>query len=823
MTVSVVSKRWQIHEGLRESPETDLCDSYFSLDKLGSEEQLWQLFVVRRSKLPDLMESILWRRAETIKDISVPGTSNLVDYGFDGGANLYYFVYALPEGIRLDRYLARYSLSFTQTIQILENLIKLLHDLLGKEIAWGQLSVKQIYINAATGEISSGNLVGLAELVRFIDGSESSFGTVAEEDLRNLANVTSNLLSPQMEENELSPGKFESGTQEVIDRLLKLSPHNLAEYATILQQVRAALEKEEKYYLRLTKSATESLAEYGFIPQPYSSLAISFLQHQLLLGGSGWIEQTKDGVIYRLETPQLTLVCRPNEDMRATSLVIVDIWISSLTDHTSNLERGLRLNKTFIVVEKLSEIPGSADIQPLLDELNIHVQIVSREKSEQIGSKSQLATWAAVLEEQKRQLHKFRLMYVDLKIVDNDSAIQLTLAEPEDPANFPTEELFRLTGDRGQQVIAGNFEDLTGVYLKLGIARGVNPEDFKLQGLVTVDNAQADAVITRQQKALDKLRYFETVNPRLPQLLREPARIEIDPPYPLTFTFEPRLDENQRIAVRKALATKDIFLIQGPPGTGKTSVIAELVLQIIDTNPHARILVTSQSNVAVNNALDVITTLNPAISNYVVRIGREEKAGSAEALLLEHQLSAWRQGVLAQSETYMEKLRSEIGSRELGDALAMLEECEELTEKKAIAQNELEKLNERIVVLDEKYDEFDTQLQALRDMQSKTTALLSQVPTDDERLQTALNIFGNQTLKSVQELLMQAEAAVGLSTERVTTIDSIASIKTAIKNLENDIAAATDLVNSNTENTIHFEDWRSQTRVHSIDSRYRIR
>ena len=48
----------------------------------------------------------------------------------------------------------------------------------------------------------------------------------------------------------------------------------------------------------------------------------------------------------------------------------------------------------------------------------------------------------------------------------------------------------------------------------------------------------------------------------------------------------------------------DISLIQGPPGTGKSTAIAELIWQHIRLNPKERILLTSETNLAVDNAID---------------------------------------------------------------------------------------------------------------------------------------------------------------------------------------------------------------------------
>ena len=50
-----------------------------------------------------------------------------------------------------------------------------------------------------------------------------------------------------------------------------------------------------------------------------------------------------------------------------------------------------------------------------------------------------------------------------------------------------------------------------------------------------------------------------------------------------------------------ALSGQCFTLIQGPPGTGKTSVITEICSQILLKESETRILVCSETHVAVNN------------------------------------------------------------------------------------------------------------------------------------------------------------------------------------------------------------------------------
>lgn len=87
-----------------------------------------------------------------------------------------------------------------------------------------------------------------------------------------------------------------------------------------------------------------------------------------------------------------------------------------------------------------------------------------------------------------------------------------------------------------------------------------------------------------------------------------------------------KIDKNepQKIAIAKALLAPDLALIQGPPGTGKSTAIAEMIWQHTREFPEKRILLTSETNLAVDNAIDRI--VNP-YHNLIkpIRIGDESR------------------------------------------------------------------------------------------------------------------------------------------------------------------------------------------------------
>lgn len=84
------------------------------------------------------------------------------------------------------------------------------------------------------------------------------------------------------------------------------------------------------------------------------------------------------------------------------------------------------------------------------------------------------------------------------------------------------------------------------------------------------------------------------------------------------------LNDSQRKAVLSALNCTDLALLQGPPGTGKTTVIAEMIWQMVRVNQEQKILLTSETNLAVDNALEKLLNKNHTLVK-PIRFGRTSK------------------------------------------------------------------------------------------------------------------------------------------------------------------------------------------------------
>lgn len=140
---------------------------------------------------------------------------------------------------------------------------------------------------------------------------------------------------------------------------------------------------------------------------------------------------------------------------------------------------------------------------------------------------------------------------------------------------------------------------------------------------ITYDYQVEEILWSKKDKALSELKTATTKIPNLLRKINEPKELRENVLVEIPSFFDENLDENQQEAVIKTLSLdsdSEILLIQGPPGTGKTTTITEMIRQIQKRHRHAKILVASQSNQAVDNVLEKIC-IN---EDKILRIGNDE-------------------------------------------------------------------------------------------------------------------------------------------------------------------------------------------------------
>jgi superfamily I DNA and/or RNA helicase len=114
--------------------------------------------------------------------------------------------------------------------------------------------------------------------------------------------------------------------------------------------------------------------------------------------------------------------------------------------------------------------------------------------------------------------------------------------------------------------------------------------------------------------------------------------------------FSKNLNDSQKQAIYKSLYAEELAIIQGPPGTGKSTAIAEIIWQHIKKNQREKILLTSETNLAVDNAID---RLKNEQNNFVkpVRFGKTDNLESEGYFYSLEAIDNWQKGKETQSNT----------------------------------------------------------------------------------------------------------------------------------------------------------------------------
>ncbi len=191
-------------------------------------------------------------------------------------------------------------------------------------------------------------------------------------------------------------------------------------------------------------------------------------------------------------------------------------------------------------------------------------------------------------------------------------------------------------------VVVGSVVEVGDRAIGLAVERG-SIADLPDSGQLLVDRGASRKAIDRQKTALTDVQEGESVRSDLGELLVHPDRVATLAVMPAGAFFQ-ELDEPKQRAVTAALASPDFTVVLGPPGTGKTTFIAELIAQLVAARPGSRILLSSQTHVAVDNAAARLGELfteqgSPA---RIVRVGRFDKIEpEARHLTVPVQLRAW--------------------------------------------------------------------------------------------------------------------------------------------------------------------------------------
>jgi hypothetical protein len=327
-----------------------------------------------------------------------------------------------------------------------------------------------------------------------------------------------------------------------------------------------------------------------------------------------------------------------------------------------------------------------ADLTPVFQKWKHEAEARISLSKQQQGVREKLKFYKELVDRELKAIEDaaFRVRYTEVRQT-SDHGIEFRLKEDPgfDPsflaehlsaANSGNAEAFRYvasaSGDIRQR--NGSFDVVGRPYdfdqqerlLKITDCERLDMKRIPANGTLMEDTRMKRVEKKRQLDALKNAESGDVQNHKLIHALFDPAGL---PPQPLDLSMElPKVHQrkpgfeysyNQKKAIRIALERKPLSVIQGPPGTGKTTVITEVVFQLLAARPGSKVLITSQTN----NAVDQVLEKLHAEGIPVLRLRGEKSTGSRAMLphTIEQKMVGWRQDVQKRAKTSYERLLHE--------------------------------------------------------------------------------------------------------------------------------------------------------------------
>lgn len=583
------------------------------------------------------------------------------------------------------------------------------------------------------------------------------------------------------------------GMQNILVKMTK-DESNLR-YGTI-SELKRDIEKEKSLlvqtrYISLgfTHNVTKRLATFGYIEKEETTLALKALEEEYAGKCYMWPAKNKDGLFegtYELYGQRFIsyLKIDQRDDKRFTVISIAFVQPDRLITQKEiayEIPYGVQIGGGVRIHYK-----AEINAQILSEEVLNHEADYISHRDEDMHQKDITGKWKNILELEKKKINQEKsiLTYHNLKINEEDASLEIQInTDKAYELNYTSDDMLQMTTKKKihHYIDVGHMREFSDGRMIIDMTPQVDYSNIAFSGEISISMRMAEIALDRQRKALKSILYKENVNPEISDIIFNPIIATSKNNLMLTETDckSREIDKSKLISLEKALSANNMFLLQGPPGTGKTTFISELVYQILygndkyRGNPDAKILIASQSHVAVDHSLAKIKKLIPDIK--MIRIGILDKLSeSSREYTLDIFCREWTQKVIENCKEALARYKQEIGIDEsLQEKNSIINEIESINQEISELIYELEKVEtelERVNILDSKWQFVNEKIATMKQMVAIKTAGVTEEQLSQiiDEFTENLSVLNDNLASVIDESIALAEQKIELQNRYVS-------------------------------------------------------
>lgn len=766
----------------------------------------------------DLQKQVFNREVESLDKLNHKNIVRILDRGYDEGFKAFFIVLEYIQGKNFKEAfgeICRYD--YAQKLELMEQVVEGIEYLHKKNIVHRDLKPSNLMLDKDG-------------IVKIIDFGISRLQDTFYSDYTLAAFATKNYSSPEQmagktityqsdiyslglifyeiftctnitTRESMDVSVLPLGMQNILVKMTKEEPDlrygTITELRRDIEKERSLLIQERYICLGFTNNVTRKLAASGYIEKEETTLALMALEEEY--AGKCYMCPVKNQPgqfegSFELYGQRFISILKINQrdDKRFTVTGIKFIQADRLMikkelayeiPYSVQVGRGLRVRyRAEVNAQILSE-----------EVLNHEINIISQ-RSEDMHQKDITGKWKYILELEKKKIsqEKSILTYHNLKINEEDASLEIEInTNKAYELNYTVDDMLQMTTRKNihHYLDVGHMREFSNGHMIIDLTPQVDCSNIASSGEISISMRMAEIALERQRKALKNIQYKENVNPEISAIIFNPSVATSKNNLMLTEDDceSKEIDRSKLISLEKALSADNMFLLQGPPGTGKTTFISELVYQILNGNdkyrgnPDAKILIASQSHVAVDHSLAKIKKLIPDIK--MIRIGILDKlAESSREYTLDIFCREWTQMVIENCKSALAKYKQEIGIDEsLQEKNSIITEIDSITQEIEHLINELNKLEtelEKVNILDSKWQFVNDKIATMKQIVSIKTAGVTEEHLSQiiDEFTASLSGLNDKLASVIDESIALSEQKIQLQEQCVAINDEL-SIK----------------------------------------------